>query len=244
MSAWRQLSHMAEQVVHGASFRILTVCTMNICRSPALEVVLARQDVWSGLPVGVVKVSSAGTKAVAGATGCDISLAMVGEPDRLAGSRQLTPEMLAGVDLVITADRGHAGAVVGMAPGSAPTCFTARAAARLSQWVIVSGALAVGVRKAAGDFVRADREQPATLAEPLPVEPIARLRWLVVEMDAARGLAPIDEVAARMPFGHDDIPDPHVLGFNLHRMSADFILDSVGSFAAVVDQVLSAPPAR
>lgn len=233
---------MAESVVRGAPFRILAVCTMNICRSPALEVVLARQEAWSLLPVGAIEVCSAGTKAVAGATGCDISLAMVGEQHRLTRSRQLTPELLAGADLVITADRGHAGAVVELDPRLQSACFTARAAARLARWVIVSGALEIGIGKATGQFVPANRERPATLAERLPGGPLARLRWLVAEMDAARGLAPIDEVAARMPFGHDDIPDPHVLGFNIHRMSADFISDSMGSFVTVVQEVLTAAP--
>ncbi|MEI8081812.1 MAG: hypothetical protein WCI74_08210 [Actinomycetes bacterium] len=232
---------MAELFAATVPFRMVTVCTMNICRSPALEVVLARQLPWSSLAQGSVDISSAGTHAFAGATSCDISMAMVGVGEHLGVSAQVTPELLAGVDLVLCADRSHCASVVGMVQGISTRCFTARGAARLAQWVVDGGALSVAQQKASGAVVVADREHPETLAEPLPNEPVARLRWLVVEMDAGRGLAPIDQTALQMPFGHDDIPDPHVVGFNMHAMSAELILDAVDVFTSVVGRVLSVP---
>jgi len=241
VSVWHRSFPVADSFAVTAPFRILTVCTMNICRSPAMEVVLARQPQWAGLPDGVVEVGSAGTHAFAGATSCDISLAMVGVGEYLGVSQQVTPELLTGVDLVLAADRGHCATVAGMAPGINTRCFTARGAARLAKWVVDSGALGIAERKAAGDTVIADREHPETLAEPLPADPLARLRWLVVEMDAGRGLAPIDELALLMPFGHDDIPDPHVVGFNMHAISAELIMGAVAGWARVVDQVLAVP---
>ncbi len=222
-----------------AVFRVLTVCTMNICRSPALAVVLRRRASCLSLPAGSIDVQSAGTHAIAGAPSCDISLDMVGEPNRDLLSRELSETDLVDVDLVITAARSHLSVVVALRPGLRPVCFTARQAGRLATWVVQSGALDVGQQKAAGAEVVINREVPATLAEPLPLGTLARLRWLVTEMDAARGLAPIghDEVGLSAD-DVDDIPDPHVVGFEEHRLSADLVLASMGLLARAAAHVL------
>ena len=114
-------------------FRILTVCTMNICRSPALEVTL--QDAAAncpGLSPGAVVVSSAGTHATPGAPSCDIAQAHVGRSSRDQTALQLTGEMLAAADLVITAERKHADAVASISTEFGRRCFPARVAQGLA----------------------------------------------------------------------------------------------------------------
>ncbi len=223
-------------------FRILTVCTMNICRSPALEVTLEDAVVgcadWAP---GSVIVASAGTHASPGAPSCDISLAHVGRASREQTARQLTGEMLADADLVITAERKHADAVASISTEFGRRCFPARVAARLATWVVTEGSLDVAVRKAAGEVIEPDFASPQTLADPLPVGDLARLRWLVAEMDGSRGLAPTPP-AGNLPYGVEDIPDPHVLGFNLHEMSAEMILAAVAEVCAAAATVLAATP--
>lgn len=215
---------------------------MNICRSPALETVLARAvRECPGTQAGVITVSSAGTEAHEGAPSCDISLAMVGEGSREQTSRRLTAGILGDSDLILTAARTHASAAIALDRGARERTFAIRTAARLAAWVVAAGPLDVAVRKAAGEQIAPDRERAETMAEPLPVLPADRLRWLVTEMDAARGMPGIDPVAAAMPFGPDDIPDPHVVGFGVHRLSADLITAAGTELAAAAGLVLAAP---
>jgi protein-tyrosine phosphatase len=222
-------------------FRILTVCTMNICRSPALEVTLHDAAAnWIGLPAGSVVVGSAGTHATPGAPSCDIAQAHVGRSSRDQTALQLTGEMLAEADLVITAERKHADAVASVGMEFSRRCFPARAAARLATWVVDSGSLEVAIRKTSGEVIERDFAHPESLSDPLPLDPAARLRWLVAQMDGGRGLAP-SPPAGNLPYGVEDIPDPHVLGFNLHEMSAEMIIAAVAEFSAAANAVLSAP---
>ena len=186
-----------------------------------------------------MSISSAGTRAMVGAPSCDISLAMVGERERVERSRQLSAELLRNADLVITAERSHVRDVLQLAPELRGTCFTARSGARLAQWVVAGGALEVAGRKAAGQHVVEDRQRLASLALPLPASPAARLRWLVAEMDAGRGHAFLEPGASDMPFNTDDIPDAHVVGYNFHRMGAELITASMDAFAAAATAVLS-----
>ncbi len=221
------------------SFRILTVCTMNICRSPALEVVLSRHAQCARLPPGSVSVASAGVSVTPGAPSCDISLAMVGEPNRTATSRRLSAHELGRADLVLTAQRNHISAVIIERPSARSISFTARSAARLATWVVKDGALDIAWRKANGEHVEPDREHPQSLTEPLPAGPVARLRWLVAEMDASRGIAPTPTQSELLAYQPDDIPDPHVVGYNVHRVSAELVLAASSALAEATASVLS-----
>ena len=84
-------------------FRVLFVCTANICRS-AYAAVVAQQLVPAG-----VEVASAGVKALVG-EGMDPPLARLvgdrGDPS-LHRARQLTRDMMAQSDLIITMDTDH-----------------------------------------------------------------------------------------------------------------------------------------
>ena len=231
---------MADSESHNeSSFRILTVCTMNICRSPAMEVSLQAAVARCGASAPTVEVRSAGTHAVPGAPSCDISLAHVGCNSREQTARELNAAVLAGVDLVLTAERKHANAVASVDPHYGSLAFPVRSIARLATWVVTQGSLDVGVRKAAGEQIERDFEKPASLASALPNGDTARLRWLVEQCDGARGLVP-SPPATKLPYGVDNIPDPHVLGFNLHEMSAEMITAAIAELTAAATAVLTA----
>jgi protein-tyrosine phosphatase len=107
--------------------RILAVCTGNICRSPAIERLLAAR-------LDGVEVSSAGTYAVVGQP-MSVPMAHLveaaGASARGFTARQLTPALLDGVDLVVTAAREHRAAVVEIAPALVRRTFTLLELARL-----------------------------------------------------------------------------------------------------------------
>jgi protein-tyrosine-phosphatase len=87
---------------------VLFVCTGNICRSP-MAAAIAR-DLLAAAGSSDVEVSSAGTQALAGngATGLAIAIAEEHGLDLLGHrARQLTPELVAGADLVVGMTREH-----------------------------------------------------------------------------------------------------------------------------------------
>lgn len=103
------------------------MCTGNICRSPAIERLLAAR-----LPD--VEVDSAGTRAVVGGAISPPMARLIesagGSADGFAG-RQLTPRLLTGLDLVVVATRAHRTAVVQLAPRLVRRTFTLLELARL-----------------------------------------------------------------------------------------------------------------
>ena len=113
-------------------FRILTVCTGNICRSPMAERLL-QQGLDAAAP-GIFQVESAGTAALEG-------LAM--EP-RIEGfatalgasaegfvARRLTAGLLAEQDLVLALTREHRSRIVELRPALLKKTFTLRELARV-----------------------------------------------------------------------------------------------------------------
>ena len=140
-----------------------------------------------GLSPGAVVVSSAGTHATPGAPSCDIAQAHVGRSSRDQTALQLTGEMLAAADLVITAERKHADAVASISTEFGRRCFPARVAARLATWVVDSGSLGSqfeNERRGNRSRLRTSRN----IDRPAAVRSVARLRWLVAQMDGGRGL--------------------------------------------------------
>ena len=184
-------------------FSIVTVCTMNICRSPALEVVFAR-ELAQAVAVGEITVDSGGTHAFEGALSCDISLAMVGETGRVRTARQVNAEMLNNADLIITAEGRHVDSVLELAPEMRGVIFTARQAALV-----------------AGQIERAD-----DLAD------------FVAQLNELRDQLPPPAQSSSLPHDPYDIPDPHVVGYNIHRMSADYILESVAAISAPINRII------
>lgn len=107
--------------------RLLVVCTGNVCRSPAAVAMLR-----NAFPEAVV--TSAGTRAVVGAP-ADERVARIAEAHGLFlwGHRavQLTRELVAASDLVLTATREHRSAAVALEPSAVRRSFTLTELARL-----------------------------------------------------------------------------------------------------------------
>jgi protein-tyrosine phosphatase len=113
-------------------FRILTVCTGNICRSPMAERLL--QSALTKFAPGEFEVSSAGTGALVDAP-MDAQVAgfvQAFDADSEGfRSRQLQEGILKGKDLVLTMSREQRGKVIEMAPSLLRKTFTLREFARL-----------------------------------------------------------------------------------------------------------------
>ena len=113
-------------------FRVLTVCTGNICRSPLAELHLRRGlDGLDG-----VSVASAGTMAVEGDPMPEQARALAQsfglEPDAHR-ARFLTEGEVSGSGLVIALAREHRRSVVSLHPRASRYTFTLREAARLAR---------------------------------------------------------------------------------------------------------------
>jgi protein-tyrosine phosphatase len=99
---------------------VLVVCTGNVCRSPFLQLALQR-ELDARRPDGAVgiTVTSAGTGALAGRPMDERAAAQAtarGLDPQTFLARQLTPAMVAGADLVLTATRRHRGEVATLHP--------------------------------------------------------------------------------------------------------------------------------
>lgn len=112
------------------TYTLLAVCTGNICRSPAMERLLAHAFAAED----GIEVRSAGTHAH---VGDDMEAQM---KERLADygahtedfqAEQLSPEMIRSSDLVLTATRGHVRDILTDVPESEPKVFTLREFVRL-----------------------------------------------------------------------------------------------------------------
>lgn len=138
--------------------RILAVCTGNICRSPAVERLLAAAvgDAYA--------VSSAGTGALVGSpvdAPVAALLAEAGVATEGFASRQLTAAMVREAGLVVALTREHRAAVVKLVPGALRSTFTLRELGRLLSVADLAG---------------------------LPEDPAERLAELAARARAARAL--------------------------------------------------------
>lgn len=135
-------------------FLVLVVCTGNICRSPAAEVLLARSLGNSG-----VTVCSAGLHARVGSgMGDGIAGLIGGEPAPFA-ARQVTPAMIQAADLVLVMTREQRSSVVGTVPVAVRRTFTLREFADLAR-------LAHGSAGCLGGHTPADRLAVVTALAP------------------------------------------------------------------------------
>ncbi|MDC5697693.1 low molecular weight phosphatase family protein [Intrasporangium calvum] len=115
-----------------AGFRVLTVCTGNICRSPVAERLIRRD--WADGSAGIT-VLSAGTEAMIDAP-IHISMAhLLEQSGAYSGefcARLLTPQIIGSADLVLGMTRRHRTAAVALVPAATGRTFTLREFARLS----------------------------------------------------------------------------------------------------------------
>lgn len=117
--------------------RVLLVCTGNICRSPAAEIVARHR--FAGAPVVFV---SAGTEAMLGQPVADPMARLLnsrGLPSAGFRSRPLTPRMVATADIILTATRRQVSDVVASHPQALRRTATLRECARAAEAVLDRG---------------------------------------------------------------------------------------------------------
>lgn len=131
--------------------QVLAVCTGNICRSPAVERLLAARLAGTD-----VRVASAGTRAVVGHPVSAPMVPLVEQAGATAAgfaARQLTADLVREADLVLALTRAHRAAVVELVPAAVRRTFTLRELARLLAHVDPGALHAAG--STPGDRVRA-----------------------------------------------------------------------------------------
>lgn len=189
-------------------FRLLFVCTGNICRSPFAEILTRHflRGRLGGRAAQAFEISSAGVQAVVGSAMHPDSRAEL-TPWNLHGThaegfqaRQLRSAMIERSHLVLGATPRHRSAVVERCPAALPITFGLREFARLAAAV--------------------DPSQ-------LPQHPVARAHALVELARLQRGLVPPD------PDG-DAVPDPMGKPPEAHRQAAQLTHTAV---AALVDLI-------
>jgi protein-tyrosine phosphatase len=169
----------------GSTYKILMVCTGNICRSPVMErLLIARlRDRLPADAAARFEVGSAGTWAMVGEAMSPEAAATLaglgGDSDGFVG-RELTAELI-DADLILTATREHRAQVVAEVPRAASRTVTLREFARLLGPVSADD---IAQQSPSGD-------------------PVDRMRAIAAAAFANRGLVPVADPA------DDDIADPY-----------------------------------
>jgi protein-tyrosine phosphatase len=107
-----------------AEFRILLVCTANICRSAMAEAIARAMLHSSDLPVTT---GSAGVRALTGhpmAPHAIAALDRLGLDGRAHRARGLDLDLVRSADLLLTMEAAHAGVAAGLDPAAAHRTFT------------------------------------------------------------------------------------------------------------------------
>ncbi|MCD2192317.1 hypothetical protein LQ327_02760 [Actinomycetospora endophytica] len=187
-------------------FRLLYVCTGNICRSPFAQfhtrfLLGARLGPWAH----AFAVHSAGVSAVRGHGMHEGSRAQLmsrrDHPDVAEfAARQLPDRDVLLADLVLTMTREQRSTVLGDVPKALPTTFTLR------------------------EFARLLRSAPPSEVAALPRHPVERAGALVALARATRGTVPA------VPAEEDAVPDPVSGGPDAHREAARVIDGCVRTF--------------
>jgi protein-tyrosine phosphatase len=193
------------------AFRLLFVCTGNVCRSPFAELLTRHllRGRLGGRAAQPFEISSAGVQAVVG-SGMHPHTRAELVPWNLDGShadgfvaRKLRSAMIERSHLVLGATPRHRSAVVERCPGALPISFGLREFARLT---------------AAVDSAK------------LPEHPVGRAHALVELARLRRGLVPLSSDG-------DEIPDPNGRPRAVHHRAARLIHEAV---ATIVDVVVPA----
>lgn len=192
-----------------ATFRILTVCTGNLCRSPLAEQLLrARLPRAFGLDeLPELQVTSAGTHAFdddpMDALAASES-ARLGAPDAdIHRARRILDRHVAEADLILAMAREHRSAAASLVPAAHVRAFT------LMEFARIVDALAAGGFDA----------QPAPLVDEGIV---SWLREIVRAAGTVRGLMPLPASPHEL-----DVEDPYRFEADVYRRSADSVAESV-----------------
>jgi protein-tyrosine phosphatase len=186
---------------HGV-FRVLYVCTGNVCRSPMAER-LTRHELQRRLGEGAreFQVESAGTWGHEGAPMEANAAAVLGEYGADAAGfrgRELLDEHVIDADLVLTFTQDHRSQVISMGHAAGLRTFTLKEFTRLVAAI-----------------------DPATLPEPSPGGIADRARVLVRAAAALRGW-----LLAATPQA-DEVDDPYGAPITSFRYCAEEIYDAV-----------------
>lgn len=193
-------------------FRLVFVCTGNICRSPFAEVLmrhLVHERVGDVLG-SWFQISSAGVQAVVGAPMHDMTRdelspwRLDGRPARRVRAQQLVAPMVDEADLVLGMSRRHRAAVAKLSPAVMARSFGLLEFARLAE---------------SADPTR------------LPADALARAFALPAEAGAMRGVVTI-------PPEGSSVPDPMGGDAAAHHAAATMIADAV---RRIVDVVVPVP---
>ena len=207
---------------------VLVICTANICRSPFGAYLLEDQLAATGLEP--VDVRSAGTEGMVGAQACPALWTETGTPipaDHRA--RQVTTDMVAEADLVITLATDHRGYLAALAPESRNKTFTLAETSGLASVITAPGHALAAATGALSDL---DELDPLNRVPRLPQSATDRFTWLVGEMDASRGsLNPNEELS---------VDDPHQVEGALHSHAAVLIQDHIRSLGESISRVMQA----
>jgi protein-tyrosine phosphatase len=155
-----------------ATFRILHVCTGNICRSPMAErLTRAGLEQRLGPDADRFVVESAGTWGHSGAPMEPYALSTL-QSHGVQGcdfrARELVAEHVARADLVLTATREHRAAAVVLHPRAASRTFTLRELARLVGAVDPAQLTATDPVERARELVRAAAGKRGLVPPPTP----------------------------------------------------------------------------
>ncbi|MDD2858531.1 MAG: hypothetical protein PHU75_07635 [Candidatus Nanopelagicales bacterium] len=155
-------------------FAIVAVCAANVCRSPLTREVLRRELA----PLGrQVTVASAGIYAHDGDPMCEQAAAFAHCQATVQQSSQVTAQLLADADLVLTADTAQRAWLARLLPSSRARTFTMLQAVGL-----------------ATQLTRTLDEGGLPLFAPrLPFDQVDRLRWFVTEMHESRGIVEVSD---------------------------------------------------
>ena len=188
---------------------VLVVCTGNVCRSPYLERRLRHELGGTGIDV-----TSAGTQALVGHdmdAGTRDLLQHKGIDAAAFSARQLTADLVASADLVITAAREHRAAAARLHPAAMARTFTLRDLGDLLSNLsvdegVVSDVDASWVRQVATTASRRRGLVPARqdgidVTDPIGGPP-SRFMLMATEIDDA--LAPIAAALRRGPLPATD----------------------------------------
>ena len=156
-------------------FRILTVCTGNICRSPLAKQLL--ESAFQG--VEHIEIDSAGTQAMVDHPMPEHSLRIARESkvaeSELHRGKQLLEAHLDSADLILAMDRGHRRKIVQLSPRTTRKVFTVREFKRLIDVttdehlraeILASDGTPVGKLRAAVDAARLGRSDLIPLDNP------------------------------------------------------------------------------
>ncbi|MGM1028337.1 MAG: low molecular weight phosphatase family protein [Actinomycetota bacterium] len=192
---------------HDGTFRVLVVCTGNLCRSPLAEQLL-RARLLSGLPgleESSIEVTSAGTMAVVGNR---MQPAAMNEAKRLGvrdaeahRARPLDRDQVERADLVVTMAREHSSAVVRMVPRAHHRTFTLVELTRIVESI-------------------ADGRSPMPL-DPIHDSGATPFLLQVVEAAEVRGLQPAQDRKGL------DVEDPYRRSPAVYRRSANAVAEHV-----------------